>query len=88
MKYRVGAWASVGFLIASFWTLYLFPTSTAVAEPILMLARITSPAAFASSYLHVDIRFYWIVLANTAAYALLGLTIEALRFAYRPSTQI
>ena len=58
MKYRVGAWSSVGFLTASFWALYLFPTGMATPEAILMLARLTCPAAFASSVLHIGIRFY------------------------------
>ncbi len=88
MKHRVGALASMGFLIASFWALYLFPTGMATPDPILMLARITCPAAFASSFLHIGIRFYWIVLANTAAYALIGLTLEAMRYASKPATRL
>jgi hypothetical protein len=86
MKYRLGAWAAAGFLIACFWAIYLFPTAMATPEPLLMLAGVTCPGAFASSYLHFGLRFYWIVLANTAAYALVGLTLEAFRLC-KPSTQ-
>lgn len=87
MKCRVGVWASVGFLIALFWALYLFPTGMAAPEPMLMLARITCPAAFASSILHVGIRLSWVVLANTVAYACVGSIVEALRYVSKAATQ-
>jgi hypothetical protein len=83
MKYRIGAWASAGFLVAAFWALYLFPTApiqTSSTGPILTLARFTCPVVFAGSYFHFGLRFYWVLLANAATYALVGLIVETLRF--------
>jgi hypothetical protein len=34
---------------------------------------------FASFYFHFPIGVYWAILANAATYALIGLTVEALR---------
>jgi hypothetical protein len=75
MKLRIAIWAIVGFLIAGFWALYLFPT-TLLRDPVLStIARTTCPITFAS----FGIRFYWVLLANAATYALVGLIFEALR---------
>jgi hypothetical protein len=74
MKLRIAIWAIAGFLIAGFWALYLYPTL--LADPILaIIARATCPITFAS----FGIRFYWVLLANAATYALIGLIFEALR---------
>ena len=82
MKYRIGAWASVGFLVAAFWSLYLFPNTLSVNAIVVALARATCPV----TYLPLGIHFYWVLLANSATYALVGLTVE--RFGSpRPSTQ-
>src|ERR1035438_3331395 len=48
-------------------------------EPILTLARFTCPVVFAGSYFHFGLRFYWVLLANAATYALVGLIVETLR---------
>ena len=82
MRYRICAWASAGFLVASFWALYLFPTAMN-STPLLALARFTCPVAFVG----VPIRFYWVLLANAATYALVGLIVEALRHP-KPATQL
>ena len=75
MKLRIAIWAIAGFLIAGFWALYLYPT-TLFTNPILAtVARATCPITFAS----FGIRFYWVLLANAATYALIGLIFEALR---------
>jgi hypothetical protein len=87
MRYRIGAWASAGFLVASFWALYLFPTTTMASTAIVTLARLTCPVAFVGSYFHFGFRFYWVLLANAATYALVGLLVEALRH-LKPSTQL
>ncbi len=87
MKYRVGAWASAGLLVAALWALYLFPTTPMGSTPILTLVRFTCPVVFAGSYFHFGLRFYWVLLANAAAYALVGLILETLRFP-KPSTRI
>ena len=75
MKYRIGAWATAGFLVASFWALYLFPTTPMSPTPILMLARLTCPVALSG----VGLRFYWVLLANAATYALIGVVFELFR---------
>jgi hypothetical protein len=82
MKYRIGGWAGAGSLAAAFWALYFFPTAPAPitsAEPMWTLARLTCPVVFASFYFHFPIDVYWAILANAATYALIGLTVEALR---------
>jgi len=83
MTYRIGAWATAGFLVASFWALHLFPTTPMGSTPILTLARLTCPVAFVG----FGLRFYWVLLANTATYALAGLIIEALRYR-KPATHV
>jgi hypothetical protein len=87
MRYRIGAWASGGFLVASFWALYLFPTSQTASEPILTLARLICPVASMGSYFHFGIRFYWCIVANAATYALVGLILETPRF-HKSATQL
>ncbi len=90
MRYRIGAWASVGFLVAAFWAIYLFPTAPiqmSLTEPILTLARFTCPVVFVGSYFHFGLRFYWILLANAATYAAIGLMVEMLRLP-KPSTHL
>ncbi len=88
MRYRIGAWASVGFLVAAFWAIYLFPTAPiqmSLTVPILTLARFTCPVVFAGSYFHFGLRFYWVLLANAATYGAMGLMVETLRLP-KPST--
>jgi hypothetical protein len=79
MKYRIAMWASAGFLVAGFWALYALattPPSFIFVSPLMALVRLTCPIAFLSSY---PIRFYWVLLANAATYALAGLIVETLR---------
>ena len=79
MKNRIARWASVGFLVAGFWALYALasaPPAFTSADPMLTLVRLTCPIAFLSFY---PIRLYWVLLANAATYALLGLIMETLR---------
>jgi ABC-type bacteriocin/lantibiotic exporter with double-glycine peptidase domain len=45
-------------------------------DPIMTLVRITCPIALLSSY---PIRLEWVLLANAATYALVGLIVEPLR---------
>jgi hypothetical protein len=79
MKYRIGLWAIAGFLIAGCWALYALattPPALTSADPIMALVRLTCPIAVFSSY---PLRLYWVLLANAATYALVGLTVETLR---------
>jgi hypothetical protein len=79
MKYRLGVWACVGFLVACFWALYVLaatPPAMTSADPMMTLARLTCPIALLSFY---PIRLYWVLVANAATYALIGLVVETLR---------
>jgi len=88
MKQRITMWASAGFLVALCWLLYaslrIVPISA--AEPIVYtLARVTQPIVLASLYFHIGLRFYWVLLANAATYAFIGLIVETVRQAVRRS---
>jgi hypothetical protein len=81
MKHRIAIWASVGFLVAVFWAIYLFPTSLAVISDhpfVWTVVRLTQPAVFAIFYLHPGLRVYWVVVANAATYAMVGVLVETL----------
>jgi hypothetical protein len=79
MKYRIFIWAGAGFLIAGFWALYALsttPPALTSAHPMMTLVRLTCPIALFSSF---PISVYWVLLANAATYALVGLVVEILR---------
>ena len=79
MKYRIAMWASAGFLVAGGWGLYFASRNKDnPIEPIVYtLARLTQPIALLVQ--HSAVSLYWVLVANTATYALVGLTVEALR---------
>jgi len=82
VKYRIAMWTSAGLLVVGCWQLYIFATAPIPisVEPIVWtLARLTCPVVFASFYFHFGVGFYWVLLANAATYALVGLIVEALR---------
>lgn len=83
MKYRIVIWTVAGFLIAGGWALFSFampPMAVSPASPVVWtLARVTCPVVFVSFYFHFGIQLYWVLLANAATYALLGLVVESLR---------
>jgi hypothetical protein len=82
MKRRITIWASMGFLVAGCWALYLFarPVPITAAEPIVLtLAGLSQPIVLAGFYLHFGLYFYWVLLANAATYAFVGLMVETLR---------
>ncbi len=79
MKYRIGAWASAGLLVAGFWAIYGIvskPPALTSADPILPFIRLTCPITLAGFY---PLSLYWVLVANAATYALLGLIVETLR---------
>ena len=87
MKYRIAMWASAGFLVAAGWNLYVLavaPVQIPSAEPIVWaLVRLTCPVVLASFYFHFGLYFYWVLLANAATYAFVGLIVEGLRRRFR-----
>lgn len=88
MKYRIGMWASAGFLVAGGWALYAFattPPAMTSADPIMSLVELTCPVVLASMRLHFGVSLYWSLAANTATYALIGLMVEMLRRRVTPA---
>jgi hypothetical protein len=82
MKYRIGMWASAGFLVAGGWALYAFattPPAMTSADPILTLVEFTCPVVFASLHFHFSVSLYWSFLANASTYVLIGLILETMR---------
>ncbi len=82
MKYRIAAWAFVGFAVAGCWGLFAFANAPAVMmsrDPVLTLVEFTCPVVFASFYFHFGVSLYASLVANAATYALLGLIVETLR---------
>jgi hypothetical protein len=80
MKYRIAMWAGAGFLVAGGWALYAFsstPPALTFTDPLMTLVRITCPIALLGR--SFPIRLEWVLLANAATYALLGLIVEPLR---------
>jgi uncharacterized membrane protein YoaK (UPF0700 family) len=79
MKYRIAVWAGVGFLVAGCWALYFASANRDnPIEPIVYtLASFTQPIVLLIH--HFSVSFYWVLLANTVTYALVGLIVETLR---------
>jgi hypothetical protein len=79
MKYRIGMWAIAGFLVAGGWALYAratTPPALTYTDPLMTLVQLTCPIAIVRSY---PIRLEWVLLANAATYALVGLIVETVR---------
>jgi hypothetical protein len=79
MKYRIAMCAIAGFLVAGCWALYAFattPPAMTSADPIMFLVRLTCPIAILSFY---PLSLYFVLVANAATYALVGLIFETLR---------
>jgi tellurite resistance protein TehA-like permease len=79
MKYRIAIWAAVGFLVASWWAVYLFVRNKDHRmEPIVStLIRLTCPVAIVGS--HYPVSLYSALVSNVGTYALIGLVVEILR---------
>ncbi len=79
MKRRIELWGLVGFVIAGAWVILslVIPISP---QPVLWgLARLTCPIVSVSLAFHFGVKWYWVLISNFAAYALIGLIIETLR---------
>jgi len=83
MKFRIAIWAGVGLLVAVGWAVYsssAFPSPITRAEPVVWnLALLTQPIVLASFRFHFGIGVYWVFLANTVTYGLIGLIAETVR---------
>ena len=79
MNYRVAGWAVLGFLVAAGWGVYFGMRNKEIAiDPIVsFLARLTCPIAILGS--HFPLSLHWVLVANAATYALVGLIVEAVR---------
>jgi FtsH-binding integral membrane protein len=80
MRHRIAMWAAVGLLVAGCWAVVagMIPFNLATGF-VGNLAAFTQPVALLSIYFHFGMRFYWVMLANAATYALVGLMVESLR---------
>ena len=77
MRFRIAVWASSGFLVAVAWAIYAFVSRPfTFSDPMMALAQLTCPIALFRSY---PLRLEWVVLANAATYAFVGLIVESLR---------
>ena len=79
MKSRIAIWAATGFLIAGCWELFVMfsvPFANQRMADVWLLAAITCPVTLIRN---LQVTWYAVLIANTAIYVLLGLTVEALR---------
>jgi hypothetical protein len=86
MKHRIGIWAVTGILVAGGWALYALattPPALTSGDPILPLVRLTCPIAILGSSYPISV--YWVLAANAATYALVGLILELLRERLHPA---
>ena len=79
MKRRIALWGFAGFIVAGCWVVLSLAIPIS-AEPMLWsFARLTCPIVAASLLFHFGVKWYWVLLANVPAYALIGLMVEGLR---------
>ena len=79
MKSRIAIWAATGALVAAFWAVYIATTMQNLRYPdsiVSVLIRITCPIALAS---HHAVSLYQVLVANAAAYAVIGALMEISR---------
>jgi hypothetical protein len=79
MTRRIALWGFAGFIVAGCWALLglAIPIST---EPILWsLAQLTCPIVPVGFLFHFGVKWYWALLTNVPAYALIGLMVGGLQ---------
>ncbi|HXC96127.1 MAG TPA: hypothetical protein VNU92_10515 [Edaphobacter sp.] len=79
MRNRIALWAVAGFVVAAFWIFFTYaisPVTTGPMHGLRLLAGITCPISLASFR---PIGLSWVLIANTATYALVGLIVETVR---------
>lgn len=80
MKYRIGMWALVGFLVAGFWALFAlatFPSTNDLMRVLSPLVSLTCPISILGRHQAISLREF--LAANTLTYALVGLIVETVR---------
>lgn len=83
MKCLIATWATLGALVVVAWSLYIYAispiqlTAKAVART---LACLTCPIALTHRY---PLSFYFVLLANAATCALVGVLVETVRRHYQ-----
>jgi hypothetical protein len=85
MKLRIGIWAAAGAVVVVLWSSYISWTHQNATGIVRILEYLTCPIALAS---HLAISFRLVLLANTAAYALVGTFVETTWRHYRASRLI
>src|SRR6202035_173466 len=69
MKYRIVAWAFVGFAVAGCWAFYAFanaPATMMSREPLLTLIEFTCPVVLVSFYFNVGVSVYATLVVNAS----------------------
>jgi hypothetical protein len=81
MQRRLGLWALMGLAIACCWFLIslMLPPSYMYNLSRSSLVAITAPASLLGRAM--PLKYYWFILLNGVAYAVLGLTSELFRLA-------
>ena len=89
MKFRIAMWAVAGFLVASFWAIYFFPTAANIIanQPVIWtVACFSCPVVFASLQFGFGISIYAVLFANAVTYALIGFLVETVRHRIQTAT--
>ena len=80
MKLRIVLWAVAGALVVVLWTLYISAASPSPLGTVWTLAYLTCPIALAH---HYPLSFNFVLLVNTATYALVGMIVETIGRRYK-----
>jgi hypothetical protein len=74
-------WASAGIIVAGCWAFYFAMRSNdnPIQPIVYILGFLTQPFVLVSFYFHFPLSVYWVIVANAATYALVGLIVETLR---------
>ena len=79
MAPRILVWASAGLALAACCAVYALVIPITTSDAAFTLARITQPVVLLGSYFHFGVSVGWVLLANAATYAMLGLSTRALQ---------
>ena len=78
MRRTVVVWALAGFLIAAFWVLLSLVVPMWREALLLKLASISCPIVKISFALNFGVKWYWVIVTNAVAYALIGFFVEGI----------